>query len=61
MKYRIVPCVGAKVYYKIQVRVCLFWFNYGSVCNNFSSIDNAIAVAKEMLGVDAVRVDFEPT
>lgn len=68
MKYRIVPCIGDKIYYKIQIKKLWWWFDltyghyanfFGESCGAFSSIKLAQEDMLDNHGPSAKQVNFE--
>ena len=69
MKFRIIPCIGNKIYYKIQIKSFLFWrdevevsdYGYGSVAHKevFPTIKSAKDFAKSKYGSNAKYICFE--
>lgn len=69
MKYRVVPCIGEYVYYKVQIKKLFRWVvykEYQDYCMavlvnepEFKTIKEAISFMEENFGNNAYRVDFE--
>tara|TARA_R110000744_G_scaffold147612_5_gene260575 strand:+ start:700 stop:915 length:216 start_codon:yes stop_codon:yes gene_type:complete len=68
MKYRIIPCIGKKLQYRIQVRKFFVWHTFWTAedygvgwsvdIHTFNSIDEAVAFAKDTFGNRAENVLF---
>lgn len=69
MKYRIVPCVGSRIYYKTQRKCFIWWldistgehFTFGSIysADIYASVDLAILGIERKYGESAKQVNFE--
>lgn len=63
MKYIIIPCVGSEVYYKIQTKNILMWFNLknhlGEVIK-YSAVKACVEHMEESEPPKYKHVNFEP-
>lgn len=59
MKYRIVPCVGSRIYYKTQRKCFIWWFDIGTVEHSiFGSIYSADIYGSVDLAIEGVRKKY---
>lgn len=68
MKYRIVPCVGTKIYYKVQLKRFLWWSdmpydNFADFLGHenaiYASVKNAHEDVLKTYGTSIIYVNFE--